>query len=114
MQLLIRRVRSADFRFLVAAVYFLCAYWMDQYNLLRLFAVRKHSNDKVGSGIVFSKASPCLDAPTLACMPRHSLGCLGYFCAGPLTVDVSGYAPLAQLGSARMHSLGTDPTGHHW
>ena len=53
-------------RFLVAAVYFFCSYWMDKYNLLRLFAVRKHGNDKVGSGIV---CLPCAGAARPAALP---------------------------------------------
>lgn len=36
----------------VGAVYFFCSYWMDKYNLLRLFATRAASDSAVGAGIV--------------------------------------------------------------
>ena len=36
----------------MAAVYFACSYWMDKYNLLRLFATRSASDCAVGAGIV--------------------------------------------------------------
>ena len=39
-------------RYLVAALYFFCSYWMDKYNLLRLFATRSASDCAVGAGIV--------------------------------------------------------------
>jgi hypothetical protein len=57
----------------VAAVYFFCSYWMDKYNLLRLFAVRKHGNDKVGSGIV---CLPCAGAASQPhCLLDQRLAC---------------------------------------
>ncbi len=52
--LLVLRTAPPGFRYGVGAVYFFCSYWMDKYNLLRLFATRAASDSAVGAGIVRS------------------------------------------------------------